>query len=117
MRKSPAPGEKWLWRLLRNRKTLGLRFRRQQPIGPYIADFFCPELRLVVELDGSGHDLQVEYDRSRKQWLQSEGYRVLRIGSECKVSDANDIPLVIEQACKEQAELLGIPLPSGERAG
>jgi len=90
---------------------LGLRFRRQQPIGPFIVDFYCAELRLVVEVDGTGHEDRVEYDLRRQRWLEQRGYKVLRIGSNATVSDADDIPLLVEAACREQAALLGIPLP------
>ena len=56
------------------------RFRRQQPIGPYIVDFFCPSARLVIELDGGGHYewAQYEYDRKRDFYLQQQNMRVLR---------------------------------------
>jgi very-short-patch-repair endonuclease len=57
-----------------------VRFRRQQPIGPYIADFFCPSAALVIELDGSQHadEAQLLHDAKPTQWLKENGYRVLR---------------------------------------
>ena len=72
--------ERKLWRALSNRKVGGLRFRRQHPIGSYIADFICLERRLVIEVDGSQHgfEAQVEHDQRRTDWLHSEGYRVIR---------------------------------------
>ena len=67
-----------LWAALRGRQVAGLKFRRQQRLGGYIADFACLEARLVVEADGSQHADQVEYDNQRTALLNQEGYRVLR---------------------------------------
>src|SRR2546425_3694740 len=63
---------------LRDRQLNGLKFRRQQPIGRYIVDFFCPESRLVIELDGGHHTLQIGADQRRTDFLTKAGYRVLR---------------------------------------
>jgi very-short-patch-repair endonuclease len=57
----------------------GLKFRRQVPIGPYFADFACLTARFVVEVDGEGHD--VDRDDRRTAWLESQGYRVFRVGA------------------------------------
>ncbi len=54
------------------------KFRRQHPIGAYIADFVCLEKKLIIELDGGQHTKQVEYDENRSAWLKERGYRVLR---------------------------------------
>ncbi len=70
-----------LWQALRGKRLDGLKFRRQQVIGPYIADFFCASCRLIVELDGAAHsdeDAQA-HDRRRDQWIASQDLRVLRI--------------------------------------
>ena len=76
--------EKQAWDILRGRRLFGLKFRRQHPIGGFIVDFYCAELGLVLELDGSGHacDSQVEYDAARSRRLESRGLRILRIGNE-----------------------------------
>ena len=73
-------GERKLWALLRRKRLSGFRFRRQQPIGPYIADFFCPSAKLVIEIDGGGHahEVQTGHDALRTRWLEANGYRVLR---------------------------------------
>jgi isoleucyl-tRNA synthetase len=76
MRKNPTDTERKLWDLLRAEKT-GYKFRRQQPIGHYIADFYCAEKRLVIEVDGSQH-AENEVDVLRTQWLESQGLKVLR---------------------------------------
>src|ERR1700722_15002068 len=69
-----------LWKRLRTIETEGTHFRRQVPIGPYVADFACMAARLVIELDGSqhGHGDIRERDDKRTRWLEAEGYRVLR---------------------------------------
>ncbi|HEX4534904.1 MAG TPA: DUF559 domain-containing protein [Rhizomicrobium sp.] len=70
-----------LWTLLRRKNMACLRFRRQQPIGSYVADFFCPAAKLIVELDGSQHGerAHLRRDDTRTKWLEAQGYRVLRI--------------------------------------
>src|SRR5690349_9123750 len=69
IRHEPAPAEQKLWRCLRNRRLNGLKFRRQHPIGPFIADFYCADLRPIIELDGDSHADQLQYDAERTQWL------------------------------------------------
>lgn len=78
LRKNQTDAESMLWYRLRNRGLNGYKFRRQVPIGPYIADFVCMEMRLVVELDGGQHAEQVTYDHEREGFLRSEGYVVVR---------------------------------------
>jgi len=77
LRRRPAEHETRLWGLLRDRRLVGYKFRRQVPIGPYVADFACLDARLVIELDGSQH-IESERDRVRDAWLSGGGYRVLR---------------------------------------
>ena len=71
-----------MWRVLKGRQCGGYKFRRQQGIGPYILDFYCPELHLCVELDGSSHDYKFDYDEERSAYLASQGIRVLRYQNE-----------------------------------
>jgi len=79
LRRQPTDAERKLWFLLRSLKPLGLHFRRQAPIGIYIADFVWHQGKLVIELDGSQHaDTRAAYDAKRTEWLRSQGYRVLR---------------------------------------
>lgn len=80
LRKNPTDAERRLWFLLREKKLAGYRFRRQQPIDPYVADFFCTFSKLIVELDGDQHgaDENMAKDRARTEWLENRGYRVLR---------------------------------------
>jgi very-short-patch-repair endonuclease len=79
MRSEPTFAERVMWDRLRNRKLAGLKFRRQVPIGPYIADFLCKEAGLIVEFDGPNHD--EAYDQKRDSWLGAQGYRVLRFAN------------------------------------
>ena len=77
-RKSPPP-EQILWSILRGRRLGGLKFRRQEAIGPYIVDFCCRQLKLIVELDGMSHDDKHDRDKARDRWLRTQGYRVFRV--------------------------------------
>ena len=81
LRTSISGTELRIWIRLRGRKLDGWKFRRQEPIGPYFVDFYCPAARLIVEVNGPIHDLDSTwaYDQRRQAWLEAEGYRVLRI--------------------------------------
>jgi very-short-patch-repair endonuclease len=80
LRRASTKAEEMLWDHLRDRRFLGLKFRRQAPVGPYVADFLCHEMRLVLELDGGIHteERQLRHDVNRDANLQALGYRVLR---------------------------------------
>ncbi len=70
--------ERLLWSRLRARRLAGLKFQRQEPIGPYIVDFYCHIARLVIELDGDAHYLTSVHDRIRQEFLEEIGLTVLR---------------------------------------
>jgi very-short-patch-repair endonuclease len=78
MRHTAAPAEQKLWQCLRGRQLCGYKFRRQQPLAPYIADFFCAEVKLVVELDGESHGEREAYDAQRTRRLVRGGLNVIR---------------------------------------
>ena len=78
LRKEQTPVEAILWRRLRGRQFAGFKFRRQLPVKGYIADFCCPERKLILELDGGQHLETTDYDRRRTEVLKSWGYKVLR---------------------------------------
>ena len=82
LRQNMTPSEAALWLSLRGRGTGGYKFRRQQGIGPYVLDFYCPELKLCVELDGSSHDYRFDYDEQRTRFLDEQGIRVIRFQNE-----------------------------------
>lgn len=77
LRTTITDAERALWQQLRAHRLSGAKFRRQQPLGPYIVDFFCAEKKLVIELDGGQH-LNSESDKQRDAWLRSQGYSVMR---------------------------------------
>ncbi len=80
LRKELTPPERLLWSALRGKGINGLRFRRQAPLGPYIADFYCHDARLVLEIDGGSHSGdQLEHDRKRDQWMKEQGIRMFRV--------------------------------------
>jgi ATP-dependent helicase HrpA/adenine-specific DNA-methyltransferase len=76
LRKSHTDAELLLWKYLRTSQMDGVKFRRQQPIGKYIVDFVSFEKRIVIEVDGGQHSEEV--DKERDQWLNNEGFKVLR---------------------------------------
>jgi very-short-patch-repair endonuclease len=78
LRQNQTEAEAKLWSRLRAHRMAGVQFRRQHAIGNYIVDFCSPRRKLIIELDGSQHLDQVNYDRERTQYLEANGYRVLR---------------------------------------
>ena len=81
LRKNMTDCEQALWYYLRAKRFLGLKFKKQVPIGKYIVDFLCIDYKVVIELDGSGHleGKQVEYDIKRDEYIKSKGYKIIRI--------------------------------------
>jgi very-short-patch-repair endonuclease len=113
-RGTPTSSEARLWEALRNRQLDGAKFRRQQQIGPFIVDFFCPAQCLIVEVDGSVHDMQREHDVERQRLLEACGYRVVRVSAEAVT---RDMPGVLSNIA---ANLSGIAPPlhcDGEGVG
>jgi very-short-patch-repair endonuclease len=99
LRRAETPAEEKLWRVLRGRAVNGLKFRRQHPLHGCVLDFFCAEVGLCVELDGSVHDnpLQRERDDARTAHLEARGIRVIRFRNE-EVLD--DLPAVLQHIAK-----------------
>ena len=81
LRRASTDAERALWRLLRSRQLEGYKFRRQHAVGPYILDFYCPESRLAVEVDGSQHYTAdgLADDAARTAYLRSAGIEVMRL--------------------------------------
>lgn len=77
LRRNQTEAEKQLWQRLRGRQLLGFKFRRQSPVGGFIADFLCEELRIIIEADGGQHADSAE-DLERTARLQAAGYQVIR---------------------------------------
>lgn len=80
LRLGMSPIERQLWSKLR-RDQLGVSFRRQHPVGPYVLDFYCPALKLAVELDGDDHALRVDSDAQRSAYLARSGIAVVRFSN------------------------------------
>ena len=78
LRKNSTNAERKIWYELRARRFLNYKFKRQVCIGPYIADFVCQENKLIIEIDGGQHNINITYDRKRTFFLNKKGYRVLR---------------------------------------
>lgn len=93
LRKSLTPAERILWDVLKNRQMEGYKFRRQHPIYHYIADFYCHELRMVIELDGGVHDEidQQEHDSNRDLVIREFGIEILRFKNEEVMNDTKNV--------------------------
>ena len=101
MRKEPTKAEMILWEALRNSKT-GAKFRRQHVIQDFVADFACLTRKLVVEVDGSSHHKQKEYDRYRTQQIESYGFKVIRFWNSEVVNDLESVLSRIKKELKNQ---------------
>ncbi len=109
LRKTASPGERKLWQYaLANSKMLGYRFRRQRAIENYIADFFCKELKLLIEVDGTYHDNQTERDAQRDARMKELGYETLRVKHYMVMTDVNNVAKAIENKVLELEELYGL---------
>jgi very-short-patch-repair endonuclease len=97
LRKELTPAEYKLWSRIRN-DQLGVTFRRQHGIGKYISDFCSPKAKLVIELDGSQHLEQEEYDRERTEYLESQGYEVIRFWNSDVLNNIEGVILAINFA-------------------
>ncbi len=94
-RKAGNLSEALLWNELKQRK-MGVQFKRQRPIGNYIADFYCCEKKLVIEIDGWSHDNKYEQDKSRDEYMESLGIHVLRISDKDVKQDMSNILIWIK---------------------
>lgn len=104
MRHEPTEAEQRLWSMLRASRTNGAKFRRQEQIGDYIADFVCFKARLIVEADGSQH-AESASDQKRDEWLMSQGFRILRFWN-------NDILSNLDGVAETIRAELESPLPN-----
>ena len=106
MRREPAEAERRLWGALRNRALGGFKFVRQAPVGPYVADFFNREHRLIVEVDGPSHgeDRAIAHDNRRTAWLAGLEIAVHRVGNSEIFSDIGAVLDGIHAALTERAK-------------
>jgi len=110
LRKKQTPAEAVMWEILRDRKFLDLKFRRQHQIGEYVVDFFCDEHKIAIELDGSVHEegYQGKKDKTRGAYLRSIGVKVLRFRNEDLLSNPESALNRIALSC---------PSPAGRGVG
>ena len=108
-----------LWRQIRRQGLEKLRFRRQHPIGPYILDFYCEDLRLAIEVDGQGHghEVQAARDERRDAWLGRHGIRVLRISARLVLKDMDSALATILAAALPPSRPSAVLPPEGEDPG
>jgi very-short-patch-repair endonuclease len=103
LRQNLTPAEQILWQALRMRQLNGLKFRCQHPVGRFIIDFFCPQYKLAIELDGDIHEQQAEYDATRSEQLKTYGYHVLRVRNEEVFTDLSSVLQRILEAISEDS--------------
>jgi very-short-patch-repair endonuclease len=110
-RKEPTASEEILWQAIRGRKLDGRRFRRQQPIGIFVVDFYCSAEKLIVEVDGPIHELQREHDQQRQELLELLGLKMVRVTSKQVETDIDSVLALIRQFYTASDP----PLPPWER--
>ena len=98
LRKQATGPERKLWNAIRNRQINGFHFRRQHPVGPYVADFACLKARLIIEVDGRQHDLENPAEMRRTLFLESEGFRILRFSNEGALQEFEGVLTAISAA-------------------
>ena len=102
LRNHSTPAEATLWRLLKSSQIAHLKFRRQHSVGPYIIDFYCPKLKLAIELDGEVHNRQQDYDEKRTLFLNKvKNIKVLRFENKTVFENAERILEEIEGYAQE----------------
>jgi very-short-patch-repair endonuclease len=104
LRNNPTCGERKLWKYLKGNQFLNLDFHRQKPIDNFIADFFCPKLNLIIEINGSSHDLKYEYDKYREQKLQSLGFSLITFTEYDALNNTEQVLQSIENFVNENAK-------------
>ena len=98
LRRDQTLAETKLWLALRSHQLENIHFRRQHPIGDFIVDFCAPQAKLIIELDGSQHLEQQEYDAERTEFLETKGYRVLRFWNSDVLNNLDGTIIVILDA-------------------
>src|SRR5687767_13306665 len=104
LRKVSTPAERKLWSRIRN-DQLGVTFRRQHAVGGYIPDFCSPKAKLIIEMDGSQHLDQYEYDEERTKYFEPIGYKVIRFWNNNVMNDMDSVIRAIIQAMQSESHL------------
>jgi very-short-patch-repair endonuclease len=108
MRREQTDAERKLWLLLRDRRLGGAKFRRQAPVGPYIADFICLHRKLIVEVDGGQH-FENQHDAERDRWLATEGYLVIRYSNIDILKNSEGVLIDLSQRLDSRRYIIGRP--------
>ena len=111
-RKNLTPAERKLWEFLRKRNILGMKFRRQHPVSRFIADFYCHQAKLIIEVDGGYHNdpEQEEYDKGRQNELENIGLMTIRFRNDEIEMDIKDVVERIKCVVQDRCRLLN-PIP------
>lgn len=114
LRQSQSTYEELLWQLLRNRKRCNKKFRRQHPIGIYVADFYCDEEKLVIEIDGRDHFTEQGriHDDARDQFMHSQGIRIMRFTGKQVETETDWVLTQVDQVLGSQTQAPHPPTPS-----
>jgi very-short-patch-repair endonuclease len=108
LRTNPTDAEIRLWSRLRRQQLERYRFRRQHPMGPFVVDFFCPEAKLIIEVDGGQH-AESAADEHRTRWLEARGYRVVRFWNNDVLANTEGVLLKILEALRAGSPSLPSP--------
>ena len=110
LRKNQTDAEKAFWSHVRNRQFHGMRFLRQYSVGPYILDFFCPEIKTAIELDGGQHNEPggKAYDAVRSEYLKAQGINVLRFWDHEVLLDMQGVLAKVEERCNSSQPPLNL---------
>ena len=101
LRQPLTPQENKVWQRVRRKQLYGLKFRRQHPIFRFILDFYCPQYKLVIEIDGHSHfePEQHRYDQARTEWLEQRGLRVIRFTNREVETNLEGVLMTIARGC------------------
>ena len=102
LHRNMTPAEVKLWAYLRAHRMKDIHFRNQHAIGNYVVDFCAPRRKLIIELDGSQHLEQEEYDEERTRYLESQGYKVIRFWNNDVIKDIDNVILAIIHALENE---------------
>ena len=104
LRNNLTPAEATLWLTLKNSALQNRKFRRQHGIGNYIVDFFCPQEKLIIELDGQVHNdpMQSQYDFELSEWLLSKGYKIIRFENKLVFTDMENVLFAITEQFRRE---------------
>jgi very-short-patch-repair endonuclease len=115
LRRNKTEAERKLWASLRRRQVEGFRFRQQHPLGPFVVDSICLSAKLIVEIDGGGHEMRRREDDERSLWLESRDYCVLRFWNRDVLQNTPGVVGEILDALRRREHPPPRPPPQGGR--